>query len=139
MRGSTSVNSPSAYLCRLSSLHQRQYRYRLQPSYLPGPLNTMADDLSRRWDLSDSQILQLFNATYPQAFPWTIYQPTSAMNSFVIQALLMQPCPRQFHPVVAPWQHPTPNSGSASVNNIRWTPTLLLAPIQSRGCKSSLF
>ena len=59
-RGSTSVNSPSAYLCRLSSLHQRQYRYPLQPSYLPGPLNTMEVDLSLRWDLFDSQILQFF-------------------------------------------------------------------------------
>ena len=137
-RGSTSANSPSAYLCRLSSLHQRQYRYRLQPAYLPGPLNTMADILSRRWDLSNSQLLQFFNINFPQALPWTLYQSTSEMNSSVIQALLMQPCQRVFPPVAAPWQLRTPTSGTASVNNISWTPTSPLAPIQSRGCKSSL-
>ena len=60
------------------------------------------------------------------------------MNSSVIQALLMQPCQRVFPPVAAPWQLRTPTSGTASVNNISWTPTSPLAPIQSRGCKSSL-
>ena len=138
LKGSTSVDSPSAYLCRLSSLHQRQYRYRLQPSYLPGPLNTMADILSRRWDLTDSQIVHLFNSVYPQAHPWTLYHPTSEMSSSVTRALLMQPCPRVFRPVDAPWQQPTPNAGTASVNNTSWTPTCPLAPIQSRGSKSSL-
>ena len=138
LRGSTSVNSPSAYLCRLSSLHQRQFRYRLQPSYLPGPLNTMADILSRRWDLNDSQLLHLFNTQYPQALPWTLCPPTPEMNFAVTQALLTKPCPREFHQVDAPWQHPTPTSGTASVNNTTWTPTSPLAPIQSRGYKSSL-
>ena len=138
LRGSTSVHSPSPYLCRLSSLHQRQFRYRLQPSYLPGPLNTMADILSRRWDLNDSQLLHLFNTQYPQALPWTLCQPIPDMNSAVTQALLTKPCPREFHRVDAPWQHRTPTSGTASVNNITWTPTSPLAPIQLRGYKSSL-
>jgi hypothetical protein len=42
-RGSTSVNAPSAYLCRLAAIHQRSHRYRLNVDYLPGPLNVMAD------------------------------------------------------------------------------------------------
>jgi hypothetical protein len=37
-RGSTSVNAPSAYLCRLADIHQRSHRYRLNVDYLPGPL-----------------------------------------------------------------------------------------------------
>ena len=138
LKGSTSVDSASAYLCRLSALHQRQYRYRLQPSYLPGPLNTMADILSRRWDLTNTQILQLFDSVYPQAHPWIFFHPTSDMSFSVTQALLMRPCPREFRPVDAPWQHPTPNAGTVSVNNTSWTPTCPLAPIQSRGSKSSL-
>ena len=60
------------------------------------------------------------------------------MNSAVTQALLTKPCPREFHRVDAPWQHRTPTSGTASVNNITWTPTSPLAPIQLRGYKSSL-
>jgi hypothetical protein len=71
-RGSTLVNAPSAYLCRLTSIHQQAHRYRLNADYLPGPLNVMADDLSRRWDLSDSQILAYFNSNYPQTQSWRL-------------------------------------------------------------------
>jgi hypothetical protein len=67
--GSTSTNAPSAYLCRLSALHQRAFRYRFQSSYIPGPLNVMADALSRRWDLDDSQLLAHFNSVFPQNQP----------------------------------------------------------------------
>ena len=53
-KGSTSSDSPAAYLCRIASLHQRVYRYHLRSSHVPGTLNVMADILSWRWELSDS-------------------------------------------------------------------------------------
>jgi hypothetical protein len=137
-RGSTSVHAPSAYLCRLSALHQRAFRYRLLVSFIPGQLNTMADTLSRRWDLSDSQLLNLFNESYPQALPWQICHLRSSMNSSVMQALSKQPCNRAFRedvtlplPLMKPY-------GSPSVNNMSWTPTSPMSQIQSRGFKSSL-
>jgi hypothetical protein len=37
-----------------------------------GPLNVMADALSRRWDLNDSQILLYFHTHSPQDGPWKL-------------------------------------------------------------------
>jgi hypothetical protein len=69
-RGSTSVNAPSAYLCRLAAIRQRSHHYCFNVDYLLGPLNVLADDLSRCWDLSDSQWLAHFNSIYPQTLSW---------------------------------------------------------------------
>jgi hypothetical protein len=33
----------------------------------------MADILSRRWDLSNVQILALFDSIYPQVQPWQLF------------------------------------------------------------------
>ena len=137
-RGSTSVDAPAAYLCRLSALNQRRYRYRLQPSYIPGPLNVMADILSRRWDLSDPQLLLLFNSQFPQATPWIISPLEPSMNSAVTLALSMHRCPLEFPQADAQWLVLTSATGQPSVNNMSWTATSPLAPIQSRGFKSSL-
>jgi hypothetical protein len=91
-RGSTSADAPSAYLCRLAALHQRAYRYRLRSSHIPGSLNVMADILSRRWDLSDSQIVSLFNSSFPQGQPWQLCHLRPEMNSGVTQALWKTRC-----------------------------------------------
>jgi hypothetical protein len=71
-KGSATTLGPAAYLLRLHSLHQRFFRYHSTMDYLPGPLNIMANDASRRWDLSDTALLALFNSTYPQTLPWTL-------------------------------------------------------------------
>jgi hypothetical protein len=86
-RGSTSVDDPAAYLCRLSSFHQRCYRYRLRISYIPGPFNIMADALSRNWDMDDSQVLLHFNSHFPQAQQWHLCQLRPEMSSAVLLAL----------------------------------------------------
>ena len=65
-KGSTSSDSPTAYLCRIASLHQRAYQYCLRSSHIPGTLNVMANILSRHWALSNSQMLDLFNTTFPK-------------------------------------------------------------------------
>ena len=36
-----------------------------EDDYIPGPINTMADFLSQRWDLTDDQILSHFNSHFP--------------------------------------------------------------------------
>jgi hypothetical protein len=36
--------APSAHLCSIAALHQRENRYRLASAYLPGMLNVMTDD-----------------------------------------------------------------------------------------------
>jgi hypothetical protein len=137
-RGSSSVDAPSAYLCRLASIHQRTHRYRLKADYLPGPLNVMADDLSRRWDLSDSQILAYFNSTYPQTQPWQLCHLRPALISTTMKALSMQHCaPDSLMADKLP-PAPTGVSGQTFVSNTTWTPTCPKDPMQSTGSRFSL-
>ncbi|MFN7879320.1 MAG: hypothetical protein ACK5P1_04835, partial [Sphingobacteriia bacterium] len=65
-RGSISSTGPTARLLRLQALHQRQHRYVALKDYIPGPLNSMADDASRLTDLTDVALLRHFNSRYPQ-------------------------------------------------------------------------
>jgi hypothetical protein len=91
-RGSTSVDEPSSYLCRLSSLHQRAYRYRLRLAHIPGPANGMADLLSRRWECDDDTLLTHFDTHFPQELPWQLCQLRPNMLSAAISSLSKQRC-----------------------------------------------
>jgi hypothetical protein len=71
-KGAVSNSGPTTRLLRLQALHQRQYRYVPTYDYLPGPVNIMSDDFSRRWDLSDSQLLHHFKSSFPQTRPWCL-------------------------------------------------------------------
>jgi hypothetical protein len=137
-KGSASSNSAAAYLCRVAALHQRAYRYRLRSSHVPGSLNVMADILSRRWELDDSQMLDLFNSSFPQDQPWTISHLRPSMNSRVTQALWKERCETDFLQDATRRPTPTGQYGVTSVNNTAWHPTLPRQKIQSLGFKSSL-
>jgi hypothetical protein len=63
---STTTNSTPAFLLRLQAIHQRFHRYLPLHSYLPGKLNSMADDASRLWHMTNDQLLTHFNMHYPQ-------------------------------------------------------------------------
>jgi hypothetical protein len=137
-RGSTSVNAPSAYLCRLASMHQRTFRYRLNVDYVPGPLNVMADDLSRRWDLSDSQLLAHFNSVYLQTQSWKLCHSRPELLSTAMKALWMQHCDPASLSADKPLPTHTGASGPAFVSNTTWTPTCHKDPMQYTGSKFSL-
>jgi hypothetical protein len=137
-RGSTTSTAAAAYLCRIASIHQRSHRYRQKVAYLPGPLNVMADDLSRRWDLSDSQLLTYFDSTYPQALPWKLCHLRPEMNLATMLALSKKRCDPVSLTAGTQQQVPTGTSGSISVNNTHWHPTLPKDPMQSAGSKFSL-
>jgi hypothetical protein len=89
-KGSVTTSGPLAYLLRLNSLHQRHYRYLAKPDYIPGPVNTMADDLSRFWHWSDSRLLSYFNLHYPQDQPWTLVPLRPEMLFALISSLQKQ-------------------------------------------------
>ncbi len=89
-RASTTTTGPAAYLLRLNSIHQRHFRYVSKACYITGPANTMADDCSRLWQLSDSQLLAHFNLTYPQPQSWQLVQLRPVMLSSLISALQKQ-------------------------------------------------
>ena len=102
-KGSTSTTGPAAYLLRLQALHQRHYGYTAQHAHIPGRCNGMADDASRRWDLTNSQLLAHFDSTYPQATPWTWRDLPRGMLSSLTSALQKhRPAPESFLPRETP-------------------------------------
>ena len=59
----------------------------------------MADDCSRLWKLSDSQLLHYFNLKYTQELPWTLCPLRPEIHSSPISALIMKRAePQSFVP-----------------------------------------
>jgi hypothetical protein len=87
-KGAVSSAGPAARSLRIQALHQRRHRYVPIFDYLPGPANVMSDDCSRRWNLTDAQLLHHFNSSYPQTQPWHLCQLSKRMHSGLISALL---------------------------------------------------
>jgi hypothetical protein len=135
-KGSVSNNSSAAYLLRVLALHQRHHRYLTEVSHIPGVLNTMADDASRLWHLSDSAFLSYFNKTYPQQQSWVLCPLRSKMTSAVISALQKKrPTPESFlAAVLLPAR--TGQSGPPSVSPSTRTPCSLTLLTKSRSFKS---
>ena len=67
LKGSVYGDSPVAYLLRILVLHRRFYRFISTVTHLSGDTNSMADDVSQLWNLSDTKLLTHFNLNYPQA------------------------------------------------------------------------
>jgi hypothetical protein len=86
-KGATTTLGPAAYLLRLQAFHQRFFRYVPLRDYIPGPANVMADALSRRWDLTDAEILVYFNLNFPQKEPWRLCPLRPELNSSLISSL----------------------------------------------------
>ena len=76
-------------------MHQRQFCYQSRSFFVPGVANKMADDCSRLWHLSDSDLVVYFNATYPQREPWQIYHLDPTVGAALLSALLCQRQPLQ--------------------------------------------
>ncbi|EJK59113.1 hypothetical protein THAOC_20704, partial [Thalassiosira oceanica] len=94
-KGAVSAKGPAAYLLRHQAMHQRVFRYQSRPFYVPGESNGMADDCSRLWHLSDSELVSYFNATYPQPQPWRLchLEPGTASALFSALRCKRQPLP----------------------------------------------
>ena len=109
-----SVTGPASYLLRLMSLHQRAFRYQLRSFYMPGPANSMADDCSRLWHLSDDELLAHFNLHYPQKEPWQICHLRPEMFSALISALS---CVRQPPQAILGEASPARTSGTSGLHS----------------------
>ena len=92
-KGSSTSVAARAYLLRFNALHQRCHLYLSRHHYIPGPVNAMADDASRRWDLTDADFLAHFDSSYPQALSWQVCRLSSATNASLTGALCRKrPC-----------------------------------------------
>lgn len=113
-KGSATSTAARAYLLRLNSLHQRQHRYVPLHNHIAGKANAMADDASRRWDLSTADLLSHFNSQFPQAYPWQLCQLPHATNSALTGALFCKRQTRAFPDNVSPPLTPPGDYGQRS-------------------------
>jgi len=136
-KGSTTTTGPAAYLLQVSSLHQRHYRYKPELHHIPGVINTMADDCSRLWHLTDSQLVAYFNVKYPQQKSWKMLHLRPEMHSALISCLLKKRSPPEsyLHETVEPKQHGT--SGVRFAPPSMQTPMFRKWPILSHSYKPS--
>ena len=86
-KGSATTTGPAAYLLREAALQQRRLRHVPRAHYLPGPQNGLADAMSRRFDLTDEQLISLLNSLAPQKHSWQLLPCQPNMISTVMQAL----------------------------------------------------
>ena len=128
-KGSSTSISARAYLLRFSAMHQRRHRYVAIQHHIAGKANVMADDGSRLWHLTDSQLLSHFQSHYPQESPWLQLTLTPATNSALIGALSRRPP----NSVPVPLLVPGP-CGSPSATSSVSTPSLYPAT-PSPSCK----
>ena len=125
-KGSTTTTGPAAYILQISALHKRHHRYQNQLSYLPGPLNLMADDCSRLWNLTDSQLLTYFNSRYPQSTSWTMRHLRPEMHSALTSALLRKRSQPELY------LRDTKRDSKLGASGWRFASPLMLTPISRR-------
>jgi hypothetical protein len=118
-KGSITSDAAAAYLLRINSLHQRFHRYHPLYDHIAGTANSMADDASRMFSLTDSAFLSHFTQNYPQPQPWQLCHLPPAMNLALTSALRKQRLePRLF------LSDKTPRTGhgpSGSITAPSWT------------------
>jgi hypothetical protein len=113
-KGSTTTNSPPAYLLRLFGIHQRYHRYVPRFDYLAGLSNHVADALSRDFHLSMGQVFSQLSPFLSQQRGYQVWTPPSAFVSAIITALLQKQSPRESLLVVPPPPSGSGTSGSPS-------------------------
>ena len=125
-KGSKTTLGPAAYLLRIHALLRRHFRFRSTTDYVPGPANSMADDASRLWHLSDLDLLSHFNLVYSQALPWTICHLRPNMHSALTMALL---CKRSTPASFLPDPNHAPLPGFSGLSIVPSTPLTPHSPI----------
>ena len=122
-KGAITSDQATAYLCHLSSLHHHCYHYHHKVSHIEGKANAMADILSQQHDLTDLQLLTLFNTHFPQDMPWHMCRLSAAMLLALTSSLWWkQPNtalwlqPKLIEPICLPlgWISPCPLTKSPS-------------------------
>ena len=107
-KGATSLTGAAPRLCLLNSSLQREHRYCHIARYLAGDNNVMADDASRLQHLTDSSLLDHFNAQCPQPRPWKLVHLRPAMASTIGTALLSElPMEHALHRLTATTPKPS--------------------------------
>jgi hypothetical protein len=129
-KGSTSTDSPPAYLLRLFGIHQRFHRYVPRFDYLSGPSNHIADAASRDFDLPWPELYSQLKPFFPQNVGYQLYHPSPQIVSAVISALLRKQSSRESL-LVEP-KPPTQYGNSGSSSPLKWASTPFSKPSRTK-------
>ena len=136
-KGSSTSIAARAYLLQFNALHFRKHRYLARHHYIPGPVNAMADDASRRWDLSPEALLTHFDTHYPQARSWQLHHLSSATNASLIGALYRKRPHAGYLANVVELPIPRGSCGNASAPACKLPPSLFASATMSPSSSSS--
>ena len=137
------INPVVANLLRIRSIANSNSSISPAVFYHPGHLNTMADDASRLFQLTNPSFLSFFSRKYnPEQSPssWTTCLPPNDVTSSVISALRGQRSEGVTFPILAP--STSTNNGHPSAPTSRWTTgskTLTHQPSNSFRCMDTGF
>ena len=87
-KGSSTSNRARARLLRLAAGLRREQKALHRIGHLAGTDNIMADDTSRLWELSDTELLTYFETHYPQNTSWKMYTIPPEVNCWMTSVLL---------------------------------------------------
>ena len=137
-KGSTSTASIPPTVLRAEALHQRYHRYVSRNDFRSGDTNTLADTASR-FEGTDTELLALFDSSFPQTKPWRLWTPSPNLFSTVISILL-----ERKHDSASLFNEPRPptrtgKSGTLSAESSLWTPFSQRSKTQSQFSKSLRF
>ena len=130
-KGNSTKSPVPAHLLRLFGIHQRLHRYVPRHDYIPGLSNPMADDASRMFDKTNSQLLSHFNLHYHyQDEHYKIVKPSIQITSSVISALRRKTSkPESLLAVPPPPVHTGPNGPSTQ---LAWASIPLSKPSKTK-------
>ena len=129
-KGSTTTNSPPAYLLRLFGMHQRYHRYVPRFDYISGASNPVADALSRCFHLSWPELISQLSPHLCQKRGYQVWTPPPAFASAIISALLRKQSPRESVLVAPAPPSACGTSGSPSV--MTWASTPFSKPSKTK-------
>jgi hypothetical protein len=136
-KGSSTTTKCRADLLRLAALQSRDQRANHRISHIAGSNNQMADDASRLFDLSDTQLLTHFNLTYPQTKPWLLCPPPRALLSNVTSILSGKEWTAESPPSAKTPLAPRGTSGAVSAKASQLIPHSKASLTQSHTSSSS--
>jgi hypothetical protein len=138
-QGSTSSKGPTACLLRWLAKLTRDQNIALQPVFVNGTTNLIADFCSRSFALSDQAFLQQLQAKFPTKASWTLVLPTPDTTSLLTSTLSAGRLPWESH-TNAPWPLiQLGPSGTISAKHYTWTPPSNTPMIASYPSKSLPF
>jgi hypothetical protein len=129
-KGSTTSDKVPPYLLRLFGIHQRLHHYVPRHDYIPGGSNSLADDASRLFNLSDQEFLTHFNTVHSQGPSYQHVTPLPLLLSAVTLALLKKPYDVESLRAELPATTPTGRPGVTT--QLHWASTPFSKPSRTK-------